>query len=41
MYYCVKPIIVQYCISDCVSSVSRLTLLDLETNGTNALWEWN
>lgn len=41
MYYCVKPITVQYYISACVSWVSRLTLLDLETNWTYALWEWN
>lgn len=41
MHYCVKPITVQYYISACVSWVSRLTLLDLETNWTYALWEWN
>ena len=29
--YC-KPIIVQHCIADCVSWVSRLTLLDLQIN---------
>ena len=41
-YY--KPITVQYYIADCVSWVSRLTLLDLLTNKldlTNAISEWN
>ena len=36
-YFCekyYKPITVQYYIADCVSWVSRLTLLDLQTNWT-------
>ena len=38
-YY--KPIRVQYFIADCVSSVPRLTLLDLQTALMNVLSEWN
>ena len=38
MYYlCVKfykPVTVQYCITDCISWVPRLTLLDSGTNWT-------
>lgn len=40
---CYKPIIVQCYIADCLSQVSRLTLLDLKNKLTlkNLLSEWN
>ena len=38
-YY--KPITVQHYVANCVSSVPRLTLLDLQIEHTNALLERN
>ena len=38
--YC-KPITVQYYIADCVSSVPRLTSMDLQIGLKNMLLEWN
>ena len=40
---CYKPIIVQYCIADCLSQVPRLTLLDLtnKLDLKNLLSEWD